>query len=302
MKILKSYYKTPSFLTGRCIVSLTILGLISCSDRNGKSLSEATNDPAGIYREYLYNIRRQKDSSFQVLTEHILQWQTVKDSVFRHFRNDTISHPHSNQREECIRLHDSIRIEFSRLALSKTRTYQELLALKGEFSPYNNDEELHHAAGEIRPFFNSLDNLPFHKGNKEQILAAYRMLLTRTIRNGIHSRNELITYITKEDAIFRAFLSHLHDFEGESMADITRGTEQLFADIPCRREKRDYLSGGYALFDDAHQPSPNTKYADLYRRCSEQKNQDLFASTCLYMDAYPPLYFTGRILYDIAFR
>ena len=72
MKILKSYYKTPSFLTGRCIVSLAILGLISCSDRNGKSLSEATNDPAGIYREYLYNIRRQKDSSFQVLTEHIL--------------------------------------------------------------------------------------------------------------------------------------------------------------------------------------------------------------------------------------
>lgn len=93
MKILKSYYKTPSFLTGRCIVSLTILGLISCSDRNGKSLSEATNDPAGIYREYLYNIRRQKDSSFQVLTEHILQWQTVKDSVFRHFRNDTIQSP-----------------------------------------------------------------------------------------------------------------------------------------------------------------------------------------------------------------
>ena len=117
MKILKSYYKTPSFLTGRCIVSLAILGLISCSDRNGKSLSEATNDPAGIYREYLYNIRCQKDSSFQVLTKHILQWQTVKDSVFRYLRNDTLSHPHSNQHEECIRLHDSIRTEFSRLAL-----------------------------------------------------------------------------------------------------------------------------------------------------------------------------------------
>lgn len=187
----------------------------------------------------MYNIRRQKDSSFQVLTEHILQWQTVKDSVFRHFRNDTISHPHSNQREECIRLHDSIRIEFSRLALSKTRTYQELLALKGEFSPYNNDEELHHAAGEIRPFFNSLDNLPFHKGNKEQILAAYHMLLTRTIRNGIHSRNELITYITKEDAIFRAFLSHLHDFEGESMADITRGTEQCCSQIFLAAERKE---------------------------------------------------------------
>ena len=151
----------------------------------------------------------------------------------------TLSHPHSNQREECIRLHDSIRTEFSRLALSKTRTYQELLALKGEFSPYNNDEELHHAAGEIRPFFNSLDNLPLHKGNKEEILAAYRMLLTRTIRNGIHSRNELITYITKEDAIFRAFLSHLHDFEGESMADITRGTEQCCSQIFFAAERKE---------------------------------------------------------------
>ena len=58
----------------------------------------------------------------------------------------------------------------------------------------------------------------------------------------------------------------------------------------------------YALFDNAHQSAPNTKYAYLYRRCSEQKNQDFFASTCLYMDAYPPLYFTGRILYDMAFR
>ncbi|MFR0921493.1 MAG: hypothetical protein ACLSG2_17260, partial [Bacteroides intestinalis] len=106
-------------------------------------------------------------------------------------------------------------------------------------SPYNNDEELHHAAGEIRPFFNSLDNLPFHKGNKEQILAAYRMLLTRTIRNGIHSRNELITYITKEDAIFRAFLSHLHDFEGESMVDITRGTEQCCSQIFLAAERKE---------------------------------------------------------------
>ena len=47
------------------------------------------------------------------------------------------------------------------------------------------------------------------------------------LEGAIHSRNELITYITKEDAIFRAFLSHLHDFEGESMADITRGTEPV---------------------------------------------------------------------------
>ena len=59
MKILKSYYKTPSFLTGRCIVSLAILGLISCSDRNGKSLSEATNVPEYTGSTYtIYDVRK----------------------------------------------------------------------------------------------------------------------------------------------------------------------------------------------------------------------------------------------------
>ncbi|MCS3255739.1 hypothetical protein NXV10_00455 [Bacteroides thetaiotaomicron] len=69
------------------------------------------------------------------------------------------------------------------------------------------------------------------------------MLLTQTIRNGIHSRNELITYITKEDAIFRAFLSPTFwDFKRSSMVlHHTRGTEQCCSiDIPCRRGERDY--------------------------------------------------------------
>lgn len=231
MKIKKSYSKTSLLLTGIYAASFVIFALTSCNGGNGKPLSEVSNNPAGTYRKYLSDIRCQESPSFKVLTEHIRQWQTVKDSVFTYLRRDTLSRTRSDLREECARLHDSIRIEFSRLTLSKPRTYQELLVLKGQFSPYNNDEELHRAAEKIRPFFNSLDNRPAHKGDKTQILSAYRALLAGTIRNGIHNCNDLTAYITKEDAVFRAFLTHLHELDGANMADIIRDTEQCCSQI-----------------------------------------------------------------------
>lgn len=236
---MKSYLKTLLFMTGVYAVSFAIFTLASCGERNGKPLSEVQNDPAGTYRKFLSDIRRQDNPSFKDLIGHIRQWQTVKDSVFTYIRQDIPGQTHSGLREECNRLHDSIRIEFSRLVLSKPRTYQELLVLKGQFSPYNKDEELHHATEEIRPFFDSLDNRTAHRGSKPQILSAYRALLAETIRDGIHSRNDLTAYITKEDAVFRAFLTFLHDFDDANMSDITRDTERCCSQIFLAAERKE---------------------------------------------------------------
>ena len=231
MKIVKSYLKVTLLLSRICAASFAIFLLASCGGGNGKPLVEASRDPAGTYREYLSDIRRQANPSFKVLTKHIRRWQAVKDSVFTCIGRDTLNPAHSDLHEECVRLHDSVRIEFSRLVLSRPRTYQELLALKGEFSPYGKDEELHRAAEDIRPFFASLDNRPASRGGKRQVLAKYRALLSETLRKGIHSHEDLTAYIGKEDALFRAFLTHLHDLDGENTTDITRDTErcsQLF--------------------------------------------------------------------------
>jgi len=239
MKTIKSYSKAPILLSRICAASFAISLLASCGSGNDKTLVEAPRDPAGIYREYLSDIRRQVNPSFTVLTKHIRRWQTVKDSVFTCIRRDTLGSDHSTLREECARLHDSVRIEFSRLILSRPRTYQELLALKGEFSPYGKDEELHRAAGDIRPFFASLDNRPASRGSKRQVLAKYRALLAETIRNGIHSREDLTAYIRKEDALFRAFLTHLHDLDGENTADITRDTERCCSQLFLAAEREE---------------------------------------------------------------
>lgn len=239
MKIEKSYFKSSKLLFKTTAASIAALMFVSCDGRSGKSLYQTKDDPAGTYREYLSDIRKQDDLSLEALARHIQQWQTVKDVVFAHIRRDTLGQPHSDIRKECERLHDSIRIEFSRLALSKPRTYRELLTLKQRLSPYAEDRELHRAAEEIRPFFASLDNHPACTGNKRQILSTYRALLAETIHNGIHNRDDLTAYIEKEDAVFRAFLAHLLDSDGANMADITRDTERCCTQIFLAAERKE---------------------------------------------------------------
>lgn len=219
MKTVKLYSKTPLRLSRICAASFVLSILASCGGENGKPPVRTPDDPAGTYREYLSDIRRQTDPSFAALTRHIRQWQTVKESVFARLQRDTLNPAHSGLREECVRLHDSIRIEFSRLTLSKPRTYQELLALKEQFSPYGEDEELHRAAEEIRPFFASLDSQPASRGGKQQILLKYR-----------------------------AFLTHLHELDGENVADITRNTERCCSQLFLAAERKEITYREAMLF------------------------------------------------------
>ena len=248
MKTVKLYSKTPLRLSRICAASFAISVLVSCGGENGKPLVKTSDNPAGIYREYLSDIRQQTDPSFVALTKHIRQWQTVKDSVFTRLQRDTLNPAHSELRKECARMHDSIRIEFSHLTLSKPRTYQELLALKEQFSPYGEDEELRRTAEDIRPFFVSLDDLPASRGGKQQILSKYRAFLSETIRNGIHSHDDLTAYIRKEDALFRAFLTHLHELDGENMADITRDTERCCSQLFLAAERKEITYREAMLF------------------------------------------------------
>lgn len=81
------------------------------------------------------------------------------------------------------------------------------------------------------PVFAALDKRPAYRGNKEQTLSAYRKLLAGTLNNGIHDSRDLKRFIEKEDAVFRAFLSGLHDSGSANMADITRDTEKCCSEV-----------------------------------------------------------------------
>lgn len=228
------------FLHVTVAVSVAIWVFTSCT---GKLPEQCRNNPAGIYRDYLHDVKTLDSLSFEELARHLRQWQAVRDSVFTHVRKDTPGNPHDALGGTCARLHDSLRAEFSRLALSKPRTYRELLHLKRRLSPYANDKELYRTAKDARPFFRSLDGHSVRHVDEAHILSAYRALLAGTLRDGIHGTGDMMAFIKKEDAIFRAFLPCLHNLDGTNIADITRDTEKCCSqvllaagrnEIPCR--------------------------------------------------------------------
>lgn len=239
MKITKSNFKTVNLMNKLIAVSIAMFLCASCDNGNGKRLAKAKNDPAGTYREYLSDIRKWERLSIKELTGHIKQWQTLRDSVFQYIERDTLTRLHSTVSKECEQIHDSIRMEFSRLVLSQTRTYKDILLLKEQISPHLEDKELHHAAETIRPFFASLDNQPVSQENRQYILTTYRTTLAETIDYGIHCMADLTTFIEKEDAVYRAFLSRLPDFDGEDLSDITHDTERCCTQVFLAAERND---------------------------------------------------------------
>ncbi len=231
-----SYLKIALSAIGIYAIPVAVFTLTSCGGGSGKSYDEAKDTPAGTYREYLSELRTQDRLSFEGLTARLGQWQTVRDSVSAHIRRDTLWRSHTDMRKECLLLHDSIRMEFSRLALSRPRTYKEVLALKEHFSPYAEDGELHRSAQEIQPFFASLDSRMAYRGGKEQLLSAYRTLLSETQRKGIHGHSDLTRFIGKEDALFRAFLARLNDYDDMDLSAIRKNAAPRCSVPPSGRK------------------------------------------------------------------
>lgn len=101
-----SYLKIILFAIGTCTVPAAVFTLTSCGGESGKPYGETQDTPAGIYREYLSELRTQDRLSFEDLTARLGQWQAVRDSVSAHIRRDTLWRSHTDTRKECLLLHD----------------------------------------------------------------------------------------------------------------------------------------------------------------------------------------------------
>ena len=183
-------------------------------------------DAADVYRSYLSEVRKVESLPTERLIETVNDWQTLRDSVFAFIAGDTVSKLHSNYESVIQVLHDSLQIEFTRLALSKPRTLTDVLLVKEQTSRYRQDRELMQPATEAAPFFRSLDSIPSYKGSAKVIIENYRSFLSNTLKSGINTKDELLSYIKEEDRLFRAFLIHLPELATADLSAITRDTEK----------------------------------------------------------------------------
>lgn len=219
-------------------VPIAALVFVSCSGKQGNAMLNTAATPAVAYRAYLLDMRNRTDLSTQELARELRRWQALDDSVALHLQRDTLSF-HADTRNECDLLHDSVRTEFCRLALSRSRTYSDLLYLKEYLSPYFDDDELLLSAEEIQPFFESVSHQPPFSGNCEQTVKAYRDMLRKILGRGIRSTDDLKLFIRREDAVFRAFLTHLNELGQMNLSDITHDTERCCMQVFHAAERGD---------------------------------------------------------------
>ena len=228
MKTKESYFEFMGLINRLSTISFAILLFVSCSSNNGKDIADRTNDPTTKYKTYLYEVRKMKNLSVSDLILHINDWQKLKDTVTVLICQDTVK-AHSTVQIDCTLLYDSIRMEFSRLAMEIPRTYKEVLIVKERLSPYDSIKELQSSVHKIRPFFNSLDKHATYKESRYGILTIYRSLLKETLNTGIQNIDELKNFIEKEDIVFRSFLPHLSELNDTDITDIARNTDKCYS-------------------------------------------------------------------------
>jgi hypothetical protein len=221
-----SYFKQQSILAKGIAVCFAIFILASCGKNTDDSMFQTSESAVNAYRTYLSDMRSMETLSTEHLIEAINGWQALRDSVFVRIAKDTANCIHANYESEIRGLHDSLRIEFTRLALEKSRTFADVLLIKEKTSQYRQDTELMQSAAEAEPFFKPLDSVPTYKGSANAVVEKYRMFLSKTLKSGISGKSEMLAFIKEEDRLFRSFLSHLPELADADLSAITRDTEK----------------------------------------------------------------------------
>lgn len=161
-----------------CIaIAIAAFMLTACSDGNGMMSFRSSDEAISEYHGFLTNLRKDDKVSVQSLAKAISEWRVLNDSVASCLARDTAGFSHSYPFAAYREIKDSIRIELCRMAMSRQRSYRDLLYLREQTSPYAHDEELHQAVNEAQPFFASLDSLPVY--NKDGKQAVYLLMMVQ---------------------------------------------------------------------------------------------------------------------------
>lgn len=222
----KSYSKTHGQCAKLLAVCFATIALASCGEKTGNSMFQTVKNAADAYRSYLSEVRKEENLPTERLIEKINDWQSLRDSVSACIAKDTANCIHANYESEIRGLHDSLRIEFTRLALEKSRTFADVLLIKEKTSQYRQDTELAQAVTDAEPFFKSLDSVPLYKGGANVIIGKYRSFLSNTLKSGIDSKDKMSAFIQEEDRLFRSFLTRLPELAVADLSAIARDTEK----------------------------------------------------------------------------
>lgn len=197
---------------------------ISCAEDSVYEFKDS-NDAINAYRTFLNEVENTQSANTEEFTLKLCKWQEMNDTVCKYLRKQ----PKANQTRDIINkmldIHDSVRYQMLRLSETWRYCYSDVLAIKEKTSSFRDDKDLQSAVNEAEPFFLALDSVPVMPVDKSSLVKQYKQFLQEQKDRKFSSKEDMMTFIRREDRYFRSFLSQIHSMQGESLTDITKNTE-----------------------------------------------------------------------------
>lgn len=211
------------------LVASLCMGLRSCSESSYDF--HEPEDAIKEYRKYLTDIRTIKMKDGKQFCDEINKWQEISDTVFVFISADSVPVRKNSMVSQFYDIKDSIRYEFVRLTETWKCSFSDVILVKEGTTPFRDDKEIVDAVHDATPFFLHLDSIAPRKVSKQIAIDDYRYFLKMVKAKGVHSKGDMLAFITEEDRVFRAFLDHLYELDDDKVSDITHTTEQICSDI-----------------------------------------------------------------------
>ena len=202
----------------------------SCSGDN-KYAFDDKEEALDMYHDYLKKVRDIPKTNTKEFGALLHEWQELSDTVYKFLDRDSVFPKYHNEAGDYWQTHNAVKDEMLRLTESWKYDYADVLLIKENSCRLREDTILTNAVKAAEPFFNALDKNKISQCDKASILFRYRYFLQQTKKNGIRSKDEMLTFIRSEDFLFRTFLAHLGEMDNELLSDITHDTEVICRNI-----------------------------------------------------------------------
>lgn len=216
-----------------CIAAIVLLASLlfaSCSDLPHKRSYNYTSKEEAIadYREFLGEVMSVSSYKKEDMASVILQWNEMRDSIFFYLASQSQEEePHTGIKQQFFNIDDSICNSFYEKINASNPTLSDVIYIKEHASPLAQDKDVIASRDKAEKFFVRLDSIDIQKLPKDIILRDYRRFLQRTALAGFQNKKSFASFLKTEDVYFRMFLSHLSEYQNESVQDITKYTEKV---------------------------------------------------------------------------
>lgn len=211
----------------------TLMVLAACSGKNKhKYQFTSSEDAINACRSELTTLQGVREANIKDITVFVNDWIELQDSVYNYLSNDTTINVVNIIVTTYYNVSDSIRNEIGRLIRGKKRPLKDLVTLKINTA---RDREKIISSKEYKEalsFFEILDQKEPEYKNAEVAVNAYLELLDTS--DPFKKAEDVINFMAKEDACFRALMMYLDDVPQSSLAEISQKTGMFYDDVYTR--------------------------------------------------------------------